>query len=188
MNVGSGFKALRKLSQRQAMLADRQEMHRQVYAEENDRGACLLLSADIENTLDFIIEQMLDLSDEEVDELRRQEGPLGSFSRKISFASALRFIGPITKHNLTIIRHVRNAFAHAHIPLNFNAAEVVVVCNDFKLVTEWGGNAPILESQFATDATARHKFTEICNRMSLMMIGYVYFHDDHDKMPWKSLP
>src|ERR1700733_9815244 len=47
-----------------------------------------------------------------------------AFSRKIASARALKIIGPITNENLTIIRHVRNAFAHAKLPIDFQTSQI----------------------------------------------------------------
>lgn len=168
---GNGFKALRALSHRSMTQGDMEEMKKQVYAEENDRGACLLLTADLENALDNAIKARLTLDKNELDEMYGQEGPLGSFSRKIILASAIRIVGPITKHNLTIIRHVRNAFAHARIPMSFQTPEVHTACEGFKLIHAWVGEVHMLAA-FEPDWTTRLRFTSVCSNISRMLLQY----------------
>jgi hypothetical protein len=58
------------------------------------------------------------------------EGPAGTFARKIALAAALGIVGPITHRNLTFIKTIRNAFAHAKIPIDFETREVSDVCEE----------------------------------------------------------
>ena len=63
-------------------------------------------------------------------ELFEQDDPLATYARKIAMASALGIIGPKAKENFRLIRHVRNAFAHHRIPIEFSTPEVHAVCMD----------------------------------------------------------
>jgi Domain of unknown function (DUF4145) len=170
-DAGFGFKALRNLSYRNATNDEVEQILKQVYAEENDRGACLLLSADLENALDQATKVRLELTDTEIDEMYGQDAPLGTFSRKISFASAIRIVGPITKHNLTAIRHIRNAFAHSRIPMTFETAEVKRVCDSFKIIKAWVGDNHLL-GRFDPSSNSRQRFTFVCKNISSMLFNF----------------
>jgi hypothetical protein len=115
LNIASKFEKLRQLSRKDASHLDHLDWNIQIAAETNDRGACLLLSANVEAALDAAIEQILAPRRELPSEMHREDGPLANFSRKIAMGSVLRIYCEKTKANLTIIRHVRNAFAHAKI-------------------------------------------------------------------------
>lgn len=110
---------LRKLSAQPMTQEHNQAMLDQAFGEKNDRGACLLFASNLENALDAVLSSWCGLSDKDADFVFQSDGIFGTFSRKIYSARALRIIGPITHENLSIIRHVRNAFAHAKLPINF---------------------------------------------------------------------
>ena len=63
------------------------------------------------------------------DELTGNDGPLGSFSRKIRLGEAMRLYGPKTRRQLDTIRSIRNAFAHTHRAITFDTAPVPVLCS-----------------------------------------------------------
>jgi hypothetical protein len=131
----SKFRALRELSYLPTTDDFQREFQAQVLAETNDRGACLLLAANLENALDEAIMSLLAQLAKERQRLFEQDGVLATFSKKIDAASMLRITGPTTNRNLTIIRHIRNAFAHAKRPIDFETKEIGVLCADLTLVT-----------------------------------------------------
>jgi hypothetical protein len=48
------------------------------------------------------------------------DGPMGTFASRIAVAYALGIFGPQTRHDLDLIRHLRNQFAHCRNPLSFD--------------------------------------------------------------------
>jgi hypothetical protein len=62
-------------------------------------------------------------------------GPLGSFANEILIGYALNIFGDETKANLDIIRAVRNAFAHAKIPIKFTTPQVKNACTHLRIPT-----------------------------------------------------
>src|ERR1700694_3255622 len=142
----SKTKALRQLSQRAMTVEEHEAFISEIRAEKNDRGACLLLAAHVENSLDSAIISLFSLSSEQQERLFNQDAPLGTFSRKILFANAVQIIGSITTKNLDIIRHVRNAFAHAKAPINFKTPEVEAICNDLQIFRAVVGDKFMLEN------------------------------------------
>src|SRR5262249_17796029 len=60
-------------------------------------------------------------------------GPLSSFSAKIDISYALRIIDKKTYDDLTIVRKIRNKFAHSMWLINFENPEIVELFKQFKL-------------------------------------------------------
>jgi hypothetical protein len=127
----STLTALGKLARAEADYVDFTPFHREVRGLRNDRGAAILLAANVENALDSVLLRVLD--DSKQDDLFSFHGPLGTFSSKILMAQALELIGPETFSNLTYIRHIRNAFAHSKKPINFKTPEVKAACQLLKI-------------------------------------------------------
>lgn len=127
--------ALKKLMNLPSDSNHQEEFERQMSAQINDRGYCLLLASTLENLLDeAIVHRLPQMTGDLHDRLFELEGPAGSFSRKITLAQAIGMLGPVTYRNFTLIRHIRNAFAHAKIPITFATKEVADVSNALTLL------------------------------------------------------
>lgn len=119
--------ALKKLSSAEPDFDDFRPFKEEVKRQKNDRGAALLLAANIENALDVVLFRVLNPATK--DEMFDQRGPLGTFSSKILMGQALGLFGSETSRNLTNIRHIRNAFAHSKKPITFKTREVKAACD-----------------------------------------------------------
>ena len=126
----SHIKALKRLSRQESSPADFSTWMKQVNARTNDRGAAILLASNVELGLDRAINAYLFYSEPRLEGFYADEGPINTFNRKIQVCRALRVYGPQTYANLNRIRHIRNAFAHAHSPVSFKTPEVMAICND----------------------------------------------------------
>ena len=104
------------------------EYQQQTNTEKNDRGAAILIAANLENVLEFAIERRLRTGPELRKELFGFNSPIDGLSDKTIIANALRIIGPETRKNLDTIRRIRNAFAHAKIPILFTTPAVANAC------------------------------------------------------------
>lgn len=60
-------------------------------------------------------------------------GPAGSFSGKIDFGYLMEMYGPDTRHDLHIIRDIRNKFAHTAAAKDFDYQSVADKCKSLKL-------------------------------------------------------
>jgi hypothetical protein len=98
--------------------------HHEVNTETNERGAAILLAANTELCLRFSIKRHLITAEDAERLLFRSGGPLRSFEAKIRIGFAMGLYGAETSNNLNCIRSIRNAFAHAVIPIGFETAEV----------------------------------------------------------------
>ena len=92
--------------------------------EASPRAAAVLAVTYVESCLRFAIAaRFISLSDDELKPLYNASGPLNSFSQAIDLGFALGLFGPMIRDDLTIMRVIRNAFAHTMKPLSFDTAE-----------------------------------------------------------------
>ncbi len=132
----------------------------------NDRGAALLLVANLENSMRIAIEGKLSTAERHRAMLFDGEvSPFGTFSRKIRMGYALRLFGDETRSNLEIIRRIRNVFAHAPCPLHFSTVEVVNACALLKVPAPVGA----AEDQKHANTTGRERFTLVCERTEVAL-------------------
>lgn len=96
----------------------------------NARAACLLWVANIEEALMRAILGWMreDLSREETMAMFHGEGPLSRFSSRIRIGYALKLFGPKSRHDLDLIREIRNQVAHSFRPFRFNIPVVKQAC------------------------------------------------------------
>ena len=92
-----------------------------------DRGAAVVLGALVERSLEALLKKVL--RPEGVNQLFKYGGPLGDFAAKTQMAYSLKLIGRVTRTDLTIIRHLRNQFAHSQKPIKFTTPVVRAVCD-----------------------------------------------------------
>ena len=107
----------------------------------NDRASIIMMGTIIESGLDRFVRNRtrptLNADDRRL--LFDYSGPLGTFSSKILLAYAFNFIGPETRHDLDLIRILRNGFAHCKKAFGFTTPEVAAVCAELKS-PEWDGS------------------------------------------------
>jgi hypothetical protein len=95
-------------------------------------AAAILGTALVEHELDVLLRRRIPRNDNDTwEELVGENGPLGTFSAKIKMGYAFRLYDETTKHNLNILRTIRNGFAHARQIVNFNH---VLVASELKKV------------------------------------------------------
>ncbi|WP_029582934.1 hypothetical protein [Bradyrhizobium sp. URHD0069] len=164
----SKTEALRRLTYREASAEHHKAFEQQVRAELNDRGACILISANLENALDAALQQVLSPPH---DDMFEADGPLATFARKISMAHAFRIIGPVTKENFRLIRHVRNAFAHAKVPIEFKTPEVKALIDDL-LPYNMSVSPPVVLPSDKAFRFPRNIFEDVCNSISYLLYTY----------------
>lgn len=181
--MASPVAKLRTLTTKPATPEYQEEYSKQTGAQADDRSYCLLYTAMLENELDRSIEIWLGETAEEIrKELYDRDGPMGNFSRKITLASALDMIGPVTRENFRLIRNVRNAFAHAKIPIKFDTPEVVAVCAGMQRINIFEPPEPVDQRP---DLSARERFTYVVQETMLRLARYSghdpHFHDENGK-------
>jgi DNA-binding MltR family transcriptional regulator len=95
----------------------------------NDRAIAIVLPAILEQYLETAVSTHFAISDEEARPLFDDniDGPLSSFARKIAIGYALGIYGKSMRSNLTCIRHIRNAFAHSKMHLEFATPDIATI-------------------------------------------------------------
>jgi Mannitol repressor len=92
----------------------------------NHRAAAILGGAFVEDALEYAIQRRLvRLGKERLAFLFEYPGPLSSFSAKIQVGFAIGLYGPVVRHDLDVIRQIRNGFPHAKKPISFDTPEVI---------------------------------------------------------------
>jgi hypothetical protein len=170
--MASIVEGLRKLGYRYPTGLDGDEFTKQLAPGGSDRGACLLVAAQLETELEAAIEATIGpFSDEIRGSLVEQDGPAATFARKIVLASALGILGPDLRHNFRLVRHIRNAFAHARIPIKFETPEIEMACNDLRLINP----VPPHDSSASVrmNPEPRLFFEEVVAAMLITVHGYV---------------
>jgi DNA-binding MltR family transcriptional regulator len=80
-----------------------------------------------------LLTKMRPLSGEMKRRLFEGYGPLSSFSAKIDLSYALQVIDKRMRDDLTIIRKIRNQFAHSMSLVNFVSPEIIAYFKHFKI-------------------------------------------------------
>jgi hypothetical protein len=142
----------------------------EVNAERNERGAAILLAANTELCLRYSIQRHLITVEDGERMLFSPRGELRTFGAKIQFAFLKGLYETTTKQNLDCIRGIRNAFAHAVIPISFETSQVKTVC-DIMTMPEILAPRAIDQSgtprgTLSESPTARERFQKICEAVA----------------------
>ena len=118
---------------------------------ESDRGAVLISSGFLENTLkEILISYLIDDIDPKV--IFDGNGPLSSFSSRIKFCYCLALISKEEMQDLEIIRGIRNDFAHKY-KVSFEDQSIKDRCANFKSKASLNGvDAKDPKSMFVSGA------------------------------------
>lgn len=139
----------------------------------NHRGMALLLTAQVENMLKRAIVRNLNIDTDLEKELFGTMKPLGSFAAKIRAAQAVRVIGPETRTNLDVIRTIRNAFAHAMIPLSFETPQIAKACAALAIPMELFGSL-VPPSPQTEKLIGRKRFKHVCETISSNLLSHTF--------------
>ena len=123
----------------------------QAFHEESDRGAAVLAAGFVDEYLSVYLRSRI-VDSKVGDELFSPLGPLSGFSQKIACAYAFGFIAKRHYDDLSIIRRVRNHFAHYPLDSSFGTkvvADLVSGLSTFSDTTETRAKDPILGNRHA---------------------------------------
>jgi len=154
------------------------EMEQEFYLG-SDRAAVILQSANIERSLETLLMAKMrrQLSEDVKGRIFEGYGPLSTFSAKILMGYALDLYGPVFRHDLDIIKELRNGFAHVRLPLQLTQPELSGMCANLMLPDDRNyGWLPMAFSEKYTleivtdDKHPRTRFTRACHSISLCFI------------------
>jgi DNA-binding MltR family transcriptional regulator len=93
---------------------------------ESDRGVMILAATMVEDALLEALQKVTKFADNS--DMRAKiyhgDGPLASFSKRITFAQALGLISKEVARQMHVVREVRNTAAHAHVTMDFSVQDV----------------------------------------------------------------
>jgi hypothetical protein len=120
---------------------------------------------------------MRKLSPTDYDKIFEGNGPLSTFSSKILMGYGLRLYGPDFRHDLEIIKDIRNGFAHVRLPLLLTQPEIAGMCQHLRMAEHPELNwLPVTYSEkydletAADDNHPRTRFTRACHTISLCLL------------------
>jgi hypothetical protein len=178
--MASKVDKLRDLTTKPATPDHQEEYDKQTGDKADDRSFCLLLASMLENTLDQALDHWIGEQSKELRQsLYAQDGLLATFSRKITFAIVINVAGPVSRENLRLMRHIRNAFAHAKLPITFDAPAVANVCADLVRINIFD---PPEEPDQEPRLSPRKRFEVVCNETMIRLTSFtgykVQYWDD----------
>ncbi|WP_422032073.1 hypothetical protein [Reyranella sp.] len=189
MSTPTYIKKLREYSRGPTTIPDLFALETALTYGTSDRAMAVLMGAMVEDTLGrwLLFNMRDDLNKVDQSDLTGPEGALATFSSKTLLAYAIKIIGPVTRHDLTLIRHLRNEFAHSRRPIDFRVPEVAQFCAQFQFPELPEVTTPKSYIDTAPDAVAaadskhpRTRYFVTCHtiayRMSKLSSQWPQFH------------
>ena len=134
---------------------------------ESDRGCALVLAANLDNRLQALLESFfIEQPKSKRNAIFKGNGCLSTFSSRIKIAFAVGLLGDDERHDLDIIRDIRNDFAHDESSIGFSTRSVRDRCNSMRLYQNMKSDRP--EIDFSQD-NSRSKFQITSVSLCLML-------------------
>ena len=105
------------------------------------------------------------------EDLFSNRGPFASFSARIDTAHAFGILGPQTRHDLNLVRRVRNEFAHELKPLDFASGPITGRCTALRLPDEVKGG-PFRPPPFKKISDPRDRYLFVCSYVMSQLIAF----------------
>ncbi len=106
---------------------------------EGDRSAALIAGSIVDTRLEACLRSMMKQSEKVQERFFGTYGPLGSFSSRIDLAYLLNVISKEAHNDLTIIRNIRNDFAHNLSIKGFKDTSIKDKTLNLKLIDKFVG-------------------------------------------------
>jgi hypothetical protein len=112
--------------------------------EYDDRAAAIVFGAMVEQSLEGALATHFVIGDQEARNLftYSEEGRISTFSAKIALGAALGVYDHRMRHDLTWLKHIRNAFAHARVYVAFHTEAIVLACDQLAYPPKGTDEAP----------------------------------------------
>ena len=125
------------------------------FQRESDRAAAVLAAAFLDELLERLLRRSFTNEDKAVEVLFRWPGPLSSFAGKISVAYAVGLISTQERHDLDLMRDIRNDFGHELQGLSFGTRSIADRCRGFELNEERFAAQPDLGADYPREPRKR---------------------------------
>lgn len=136
------------------------------YEDESERAIAVVGGTFLETILEHILFAFLPENEKEVERLMDINQPLGNFSNKITMTYCLGLIDKVVKDDLTLVRKIRNKFAH-DLSASFEDAQIRSWCLELK----WHKISMMRNPP--ADATTRDLFQVGVNQLITYLNGYI---------------
>jgi hypothetical protein len=172
------LKAFRDFVDAQPDIQELPAMEKEFYLG-TDRPAVILQASNVENLLQMLIEKAMrqPLANDLKARVFDGSGPLSTFSSKILVGFAFGLFGPVFRHDLELVKELRNGFAHARRPMELTNGAIAGVCANLQLPDHelrrlpfaYGDQYPDLEV-VNDNNHPRTRFTVACHTISLQIL------------------
>ena len=105
---------------------------RRELSKESDRGCALLAAAHIDSLLERLLKKVLVGNNNHFKLLFSSNGPLGTFSGKVSLSYSLGLISFDAMNDIHTIRRIRNEFGHSPHIISFLDEKIKTQCDKLK--------------------------------------------------------
>jgi hypothetical protein len=124
---------LKQLTRLSASQKERKQAFREIRTGA-DRSAAIIAGAYLEDALtQAIISSFKNSQEKLIDKLYERGGSLNSLFSQVYLGWALGLYDGKFADQLNIIRRIRNAFAHAKLPIKFKTAEIAAACSQLQI-------------------------------------------------------
>jgi hypothetical protein len=117
-------------------LIEHNYLHNQILLRESDRAAAVLAPAYLDALLEDLLRSFF-IEGDSADQLLGLDRPIGTFSSRIDLAHAVGFVTDDTRHDLHLIRKIRNDFAHKVDLHSFDGPPIRDRCAQFRTPKLW---------------------------------------------------
>lgn len=115
-------------------------------------------AAFVENSLGSLLEHVLIKGDTTHNLLNNARAPLSTYSARNELCYCMGLISRVVFNNVKTIGDVRNAFAHSHVPIDFDEPNVVEKCSGFTVPSLVGKDYKPVDASVAVDGRAPNDF------------------------------
>jgi hypothetical protein len=152
---------------------------REISAIGNDRGAAILITVQLEDVLGYALTLRLKIPNDRADEVFGYNAAMGTFDNKIRTAYAIGMLTPETRFVFDVVRKIRNAFAHARVPVSFMTPEISRACEVFELPKPLPPIALPADGSIPVFTQPRQRFMRTCEVLThnLFVICGSYAYD-----------
>ena len=115
---------------RQKPTSEQLKNYKYLIMQESDRGSAIMAGALVEDSLTVAIRAFIVDPGETTAKtwFDAPSAPFGSFAAKIKLGRAIAIYGENLETRLTLIKDIRNAFAHSSVPLDFENPTMAAAC------------------------------------------------------------
>jgi hypothetical protein len=171
-SMKQAIEALRGLSRRKVEPDQYTAYFAEIGGVGNDRGMAILMATGIEDALQSAIAAHLQTKEDD-DRLFGYGSPIGTFDSKIRVGHALGIFGPAAKHDLELIKAIRNTFAHSKIPMDFNTPEMAEAANLLTMSPICAGaSTPVRWHSQILAYKKRPRFVQACQGLAHSLNAY----------------